>query len=190
MKVPWLTLVGMIVAAILAAAWVPLPKLFAAFQPGIVTLSIMVAGILVRLNRGMPTIDWKSLRPGERKNLTHAVEELTREYLYILGANALLALSFIALTVVGAYDIAELDDQLQRVIAGAIVALAVLCISRMAYVVWRDYDIVRLQRTLIDAAADRETDEEQRAEAARRIAEMKGAGLIPQEPSPIVKWSE
>src|SRR4051812_26590039 len=141
MRSRWLTLLLMIGAGAIAWWLFPLRNLFAAFQPLTVALSIMVAGILVRLNRGMPTIDWKSLEPDERKRITSAVRDLTREYLNILAANALLAAGFIALTAIGQSQTCAWPEVSQRLASSALAAVGALCAIRMTYVVWRDYDI-------------------------------------------------
>ena len=59
----------------------------------------------------------------------------------------------------------------------------------MAYVIWRDYDIVRLQKTIIDAAADRETRESNNQEALKKREAMKASGL--KSPNvPTTNWPE
>ena len=40
---------------------IPLERLFGAFQPLMIALSIMVAALFIRLNRGMPTLEWLTL---------------------------------------------------------------------------------------------------------------------------------
>lgn len=60
----------------------------------------MAAAVLVRLNRGMPTLDWKSLEPKGRKNLTAKIVKLQQEYLSILLFNVVLVGVFICLVVV------------------------------------------------------------------------------------------
>jgi hypothetical protein len=56
-----LTIVWVLGLATLFAWNVPLLRLFDAFQPMVVALSIMVAAVFVRLNRGRPALEWKSL---------------------------------------------------------------------------------------------------------------------------------
>ncbi|MBA4174542.1 MAG: hypothetical protein C0511_18290, partial [Hyphomicrobium sp.] len=68
--------VTLLVAGLFAWA-VPLVRLFGAVQPLIVALSIMVAAVFVRLNRGMPTLEWKSLEPEKRKELTTSIVAVT-----------------------------------------------------------------------------------------------------------------
>ena len=82
-----LTIAVTLLAAGLFAWAVPLVRLFGAFQPLIVALSIMVAAVFVRLNRGMPTLEWKSLDPVKRKDLTASIVRVTTEYGWIIGIN-------------------------------------------------------------------------------------------------------
>ncbi len=65
-----------------------------------------------------------------------------------------------------------------------------LCAARMAYVVWRDIDIVRLQKRLIDGAAEKESLEREVAIADQKVMEFKSANLrrVPVEPPKA--WGE
>lgn len=159
-------------------AWaVPIARLFGAFQPLIVALSIMVAAVFVRLNRGMPTLEWKSLDPDKRKELTTAIVSVTTEYGWIIAINAVTLGGLVTLSVVGAEDAATWPSWARRVAAGAVGGLVTLCAARMAYVVWRDIDIVRLQKRLIDGAATNESFERERALADEKVMEFKAANV-------------
>ena len=68
----WLTIIPVSGLAALFGWGVPLVRLFDAFQPMIVALSIMIAAIFVRLNRGMPTLEWKKPRTREADSVDHA----------------------------------------------------------------------------------------------------------------------
>jgi hypothetical protein len=172
-----LTIYSVGLAAALFSLVVPLGRLFDAFQPMIVAGSIVVAAILVRLNRGMPTLDWKSLEANERSKLTQGIVDLTVEYLVILGANATLLITLVSLTVVGKVTVAGWPQIFQTIGSAVIGALAVLCVARMTYVVWRDLDIVRLQKRLIDASGIKDQNEAQAKIAAQKIADIRGASL-------------
>ena len=162
-----------------AFAWaVPIARLFAAFQPLIVALSIIVAALLVRLNRGMPTLDWKGLEPTGRSKLTTKVVELTREYAVIVAVSSVLLVLLVSLTVVGEKQVTQAWLEVtRRVVAGVIGGLLGFSLSRMAYVVWRDYDVVKLQKTLIDNASAREEQDNQTLAAEDRISRIRAAGL-------------
>ena len=61
---------GRVITILLTAAFtvlfgwvVPLVHLFDAFQAMTVAFSIIIAAVFVRLNRGMPSLEWKSLEP-------------------------------------------------------------------------------------------------------------------------------
>lgn len=143
-------------------------------QPAVVAISIMAAALLVRLNRGMPTLEWKSLEPNERKVLTQKVVELSREYMVVLAVQGV---TLIFLLVIAANKSAALDPSTQRILVTAVSGLLALCVARMSYIVWRDYDIVRLQKKLIDESADRESVTKASDEAAAKLTAIRGAGL-------------
>lgn len=159
-------------------AWaVPLARLFGAFQPLIVALSIMVAAVFVRLNRGMPTLEWKSLDPGKRKELTASIVGLTTEYGWIIGINAISLAGLVTLTVIGITDAKLWPVSIQQMVSGSVGGFIALCAARMTYVVWRDIDIVRLQKYLIDGTAEKESAEVEAALADEKVAEIKSAKI-------------
>ena len=181
--------VTLIVAGLFAWA-VPLARLFGAFQPLIVALSIMVAAVFVRLNRGMPTLEWKSLDPDKRMDLTASIVVVTTEYGWIIGINAVALIGLVTLSVIGV-DIAGLwPDVARRSVAGVVGGLVTLCAARMTYVVWRDIDIVRLQKRLIDGAASKESEERELALADEKVARIRGANVRPVEVKPPKAWGE
>lgn len=171
------TIVLTLIAAGIFAWVVPLVRLFGAVQPLIVALSIMVAAVFVRLNRGMPTLEWKTLDPEKRKDLTASILKVTVEYGWIMAINAFALLALVTLSVVGATEASHWPIALRKAASGAIGGSIALCIARMAYVVWRDIDIVRLQKRLIDGVATNEALERQRALADDKVKEFKAANL-------------
>lgn len=183
-----------IVVTLLAAgmfAWaVPLVRLFGAFQPVIVALSIMVAAVFVRLNRGMPTLEWKSLDPDKRMDLTASIVSVTTEYGWIIGINAVALVGLVTLSVIGPTDAAAWSEALRRAVSGAVGGVVALCGARMAYVVWRDIDIVRLQKRLIDGAASKESLDYERTLADEKIARIRGANVQPVEVKSPKAWGE
>lgn len=170
-----------IAVTVLAAglfAWaVPLARLFDAFTPLITALSIMVAAVFVRLNRGMPTLEWKSLDPGERQGLTAAILRVTTEYGWIIGIIAIVLGGLVTLTVIGSADAVLWPVWGRRAASGAVGGLVSLCAARMGYVVWRDIDIVRLQKRIIDGAASREESEQQGKLAEGKVADIRAANV-------------
>ena len=174
----WLTIIPVFGFAALFGWGVPLVRLFDAFQPMIVALSIMIAAIFVRLNRGMPTLEWKSLELEKRTQLTTRIVDLSREYGWIIAINAAVLASLVALTVVGKAEVrATWPSWLRQIMSGAIGGGAALCVARMAYVVWRDLDIVNLQKHLIDTSAARDAEAIETKASTDKIAAIRSAGL-------------
>lgn len=163
-----------------AAFWllVPLWRLYPAMQPMVTALSIIAAALLVRLNRGIPTIDWKAIAPDTRKKLTAQMEAIAKEYVVILGIAAALTILLVALQVVGLEAIRTTWWVPAQAWTSALIGgLATLSVVRMAYVVWRDFDIVRMQRQALDAAADADQVQLEKTIADGKIAAIKGSGL-------------
>jgi len=183
-----LTIIVTLLAAGLFAWAVPLVRLFGAFQPLIVALSIMVAAVFVRLNRGMPTLEWKSLDPEKRRDLTASIVSVTTEYGWIIGINAVTLAGLVTLSVIGATDVSSWPDGVRRTVAGIVGSLVTLCAARMTYVVWRDIDIVRLQKRLIDGTALRDADEQESALADKKIASIRSANVQSVEIKPPKAW--
>lgn len=171
------TIVGFVVAAAIFGLFVPLNRLVEAFPPLTVTLSIMIAALLVRLNRGMPTLDWKSVEPEARRRLTSAVVGVTREYMVIAALCAMLLITLLALTTIGKSTIVLWIEPAQSALSGFIGGMTVLCMGRMGYVVWRDYDIVRVQKAVIDGAADKEEQEREEKVAGEKVADIRAANI-------------
>lgn len=138
-------------AALVFWHWVPATYLLVVLPSLVPALSILLAAVFVRLNRGLPAIDWKSLSTEQRHRLTSDFLALSREYAGVLALGTIILVGVIAL---GGLSNAVVEKVpalwLRRSSALAGASLALL-IARMAYVVWRDIDIVRLQTTVIDA---------------------------------------
>lgn len=185
-----ITIVVTVIAAGLFAWTVPLARLFDAFAPMITGLSIMVAAVFVRLNRGMPTLEWKSLDPEKRKDLTASIVTVTTEYGWIIGIIASVLVGLVTLSVIGKADAALWPEWARRVASGAVGGLVSLSAARIAYVIWRDIDIVRLQKRLIDGTASREASEQQGKLADDKVASIRGANVRPVEVQPPRAWGE
>ena len=184
-----LTLIVVVAVAVLFWKVVPLARLFDAFQPMVVALSIIIAAIFVRLNRGMPSLEWKTLERGKRTELTTRIVELSKEYVTIVAINGVALILLVTLVVIGKDQaVADLSINSQRAISAIVGALFSLCLARMAYVVWRDCDIMELQKYLIDNVAEHDEREKETKSADAKISTMKSAGLIKQpnsEPSEL-----
>jgi hypothetical protein len=171
-----ITIGAMLAGAAIFGLWLTLAQLMGIVQPLVVALSIMAAGLLVRLNRGMPTLDWKSLETADRKLLTQKIVELTRQYLIVLS---LQAVTLAALLTLAVEEPIRVSSAWQKVILAFVGGLLALCLARMAYIVWRDHDIVRLQKKLIDDSADREAIEKAQQQALSNVAAIRASGLRP-----------
>lgn len=185
-----ITIIVTLIATGLFAWAVPLARLFDVFTPMITSLSIMVAAVFVRLNRGMPTLEWKSLDPEKRKDLTASIVAVTTEYGWIIGIIAAVLVGLVTLSVIGKGDAALWPAWARRVASGAVGGLASLSAARIAYVVWRDIDIVRLQKRLIDGTASREALEQQGKLADDIVASIRSANVRPVEVQPPKAWGE
>ncbi len=170
------TILIVVLAATLSWLFVDFPRLVDGFQPLVASLSIMLAAILVRMNRGMPTIDWKSIDPQQRKNLTAAIVDLTKSYFLIAVIMGVTIISVVISTIFKT-SIIQSCDVVHRMFSSVLTGLVSLSFCRMVYVIWRDYDIVSLQKSLIDEAADKEALANDVAVADRIVLETKSAQL-------------
>lgn len=64
--------------------WIELAALAGILPQASSALSIFVAAVLVRLARGMPTLDWKSIPVDSRKKLTGDLLRVAQEYAGLL----------------------------------------------------------------------------------------------------------
>ncbi len=164
--------------------WLPLSSLSVAFTPLTTILSIMAAAVLVRLNRGMPTIDWKGVEVAHRKRLTNEVVKLAAEYLGVLGIIATLVV-LLLITIVAGSGWWTLTEPawvvwLQRADCAAMVFLMALTMLRMGYIAWRDFDVVRMQKAAVDQAAEAENLAQQISSSEKKATGMQSANLRPQ----------
>jgi hypothetical protein len=125
----------------------------------------------------MPNLEWKAILPTDRSRLSTAILDLTREYVGMIAANSVLLISIVILTAVGKDALGAWPLWITRSISAFIAGLSTLAVSRITYVVWRDYDIVKLQKELIDAAAKREANGAEAEIAERKIQEMRATSL-------------
>ena len=168
---------SVVVAAAIFALFVPLTRLFAAFQPMTVALSIMSAALLVRLNRGMPSLDWKAIAPTDRKQLAEAVVAVTHDYMMIVAACATLLIGLVTLTAIGENAVSLWIQPVQRGLSALVGSMATLSLARMGYVVWRDFDIVRTQKALIDLGADKDMREIEVKAATENVSDIRAANI-------------
>ncbi|WP_298328800.1 hypothetical protein [Asticcacaulis sp.] len=185
----WVYILGILITGILCALSIPLDFFLKGLQLAGTALSIQIAAVFVRLNRGMPTLTWNKLEPNETEKLTSSIVNLTSEYIAIIFINAIVLLFGLALLV---SDHSRLlwPNITQPLIVFLFTSLFALCWVRMGYVIWRDYDIVKLQKAIIDLSARREAEAEAKKEAEAVLKSIAEAGLAV-EPRPAPKaWLE
>ena len=157
-----LVTIATVVGGALFSGWVVPLSEWAAISKSVLTVLAIIAGaILVRLNRGMPTIDWSKVNAEDRTQLVSDIQRLAREYgitlIFVGGALALFLILDRASgsTPLGAL-VASTPKCVSAVISGLAGAVATFVCFRIGYVVWRDIDIVDLQAGVIAQAANAE----------------------------------
>jgi hypothetical protein len=167
-----------LLAAGLAGWQLSVTRVFSTIQPITVVLSIMAAAIFVRLNRGLPSIDWKALSSSERTNLTDRMVSIARDYLFGLFASSCSIATLICLAALSQQQATCLPGWVQSLIAAWFVFIIGISIVWMGYVVWRDYDIVLLQKQVLDNMSAREEQEKILQQAKDKSAAMKAASVV------------
>ncbi|WP_131725591.1 hypothetical protein ACTTAF_06630 [Rhodobacter capsulatus] len=147
-------------------------------------LSIFIAAVLVRLARGMPTLDWKSVPLEKRKMLTGELVDVSREYAGLLALLMLLLLLTVSIGAISMWFAPE-NTVWRKGMSALIGMLVSLSVLRFGYVVWRDLDIVSLQKTVIDGMADQELASKNSETATAKIEQMRMAKLSGGEKHPI-----
>lgn len=132
---------------------------------------IIAAAILVRLNRGIPTIDWKSVDIDSTKTILDRFEDVARAYIYIMLIVCSSIFLILFLGFVQKYTFTYKID-ITNGMSSFFGFLFGLLISRMAYVVWLDLDIVQLQKAVLLATAEAEEAKKQGIIANEKIDEM------------------
>lgn len=163
-------------------------QLQAILQPMSVALSVFTAAVLVRLARGMPTLDWKSVPLESRKNLTKDLVEVSREYAGLLLLLILLVIVNVVLIGIGSRAMCLWPPLRMSLVSSAVGFAFGLTFARMAYVVWRDLDIIALQKTVIDDMAQLEERAANAASAQEKLRQMKEASTGGVEHPSVHDW--
>lgn len=169
--------------------WVELTGLSLTISQLTSALSIFIAAVLVRLARGMPTLDWKSVPLKSRKHLTGQLLSVSREYAGLLGILLVLLVSVVLVGAASPWILVQ-EEWLQRGVSAAMGFMVALSILRFGYVVWRDLDIVSLQKAVIDGMAAQEEAQEKSSIAATKLENMRGANLSGGEQPKVETWEE
>jgi len=153
------TMASVVSCAALTGWLVPIDEWAAVAKSVLTVLAIFAAAILVRLNRGMPTIDWSKVKAEDRVRLVIDIQKLAREYgITLLFVGAALVF-FLILDRSGSSSplgamISTKPHSIPIVISSMAGAISSFVLIRIAYVVWRDIDIVDLQAGVIAQAAN------------------------------------
>lgn len=138
-------------------------------------LAIFAAGLLVRLNRGLPTIDWSKVPAAKRADLVGRMKRLSIGYGITLAQIGVVMIGLLiaeraTFPILGDFDFYSVPEWVRRIASGGAGAAIAFVAARVAYVVWRDIDIVEFQAEVITEAASTEVQGEQvrKAEAVRR----------------------
>lgn len=133
-----------------------------------VVTSIMVAAVLVRLNRGMPALEWKSIPPDDRMKLTAAIVGVARHYVGALILMGTILTAVLILASFGTGAVGGWPEGVRQGLSASLCGLLALSVYQMGFIVWRDLDIILLQKTLIDTMADSEKYASEVADAQER----------------------
>lgn len=168
MNVRVATFLAMLVGGAFSFALLPLESWQGSAKSLTTVLSICAAAVLVRLNRGLPAIDWSKVDAEMRGELVLKMRDLSVGYgitlaqigVVLVGlllaerAKFPIALGF------DFYDVPVAVRQAGSALAGACITFI---FARVAYVVWRDIDIVEFQSEVVTAAAFAEIKGRQQA---------------------------
>jgi len=138
--------------------------------------AIIAAAVLVRLNRGVPSLDWKSVDVEAADRLLRRLEEVAKVYIALIAMTLVSIVIILAILYVGTLQF----DYKQNVIIGLSTVFGVILgvvLGRMTYVVWLDLDIVRLQSAVILSAAKAEDAKKQVEAASGKLAAIEAARL-------------
>jgi hypothetical protein len=177
MNVRALTVAATAVGFLFAACLIPLEAWPESAKSLLTVLAILAAGVLVRLNRGLPTIDWSKVNPESRGDLVKKMRDISVEYGITLAQIGvllvgLLASEMIDLPVAG-YGFYDIPPLIRAIVSGFAGGSLIFVFSRMVYIVWRDIDIVELQADVITEAATSEVKVGQQTKAKA----IKSAGV-------------
>lgn len=140
--------------------------------------ALIVGAVLVRLNRGLPSIDWKMVDATPIERLLNRLEEAAKVYIIIVVACAVSICILLASIYVDKVTFAyKLTTSL--FLSTTFGVLLGFVISRMTFVVWLDLDIVRLQRAVILASAKSQNSDKQIKAAEDKLTAINNARIRP-----------
>lgn len=138
--------------------------------------AIIVAAVLVRLNRGVPSLEWKYVNADALESLLSRLEDIAKVYIAVVLLATVSILVLLAVVFIENLTFAAKAETVLW-LSAAFGALLGILLSRMAYVVWLDFDIVRLQKQVIISAAEAEQAKEQTKVAEDKITSIAATRL-------------
>jgi hypothetical protein len=156
----WQTLIIPILAGGLAAAFVSVNFWDLSKQAFLVSLSVIAAGVLVRLARGLPFTNVDHYEVEEIRDLTKAVDQICRSLRALIFV-VLLAMVFLVLAkpVVEAAKLAQITapygERIVQISSGLLGFLIGYIFMRMVQVIQGDYDLTKLQSKFVVRAVER-----------------------------------
>jgi hypothetical protein len=156
----WQTLIIPMLAGGLAATFVGVDFWDLSKQAFLVSLSVIAAGVLVRLARGLPFTNVDHYEVEEIRDLTKAVDQICRSLRALIFV-VLLAMVFLVLAkpVVEAAKLAQITapygDRIVQIFSGLLGFLIGYIFMRMVQVIQGDYDLTKLQSKFVVRAVER-----------------------------------
>jgi hypothetical protein len=156
----WRTLIFPVLAGFLAAGFVSVAFWDLSKQAFLVSLSVIAAGVLVRLARGLPFTNVDHYEVEEIRELTKAVDQICRS-LRALILVVLVAMVFLVLakSVVDTAKTAQITldygERIEAFASGLLGFLVGYIFVRMVQVIQGDYDLTKLQSKFIVRAVER-----------------------------------
>ncbi len=156
----WQTLIIPILSGGLAAAFVGVNFWDLSKQAFLVSLSVIAAGVLVRLARGLPFTNVDHYEIEEIRDLTKAVDQICRSLRALIFV-VLLAMVFLVLAkpVVEAANLAQITaphgERIAQFSSGLLGFLIGYIFMRMVQVIQGDYDLTKLQSKFVLRAVER-----------------------------------
>lgn len=159
--------------------FLPLENLRQVVQSLITISTVFMAAVLVRLSRGIPTIEWKATALIERENLLNSISQLAKEYIYTIVTAGLVIFTslsclifFPTLLIEKCFAIFHFSIRYYSIIPGLIFGLFGVLIFQIARVLWRDFDIIQLQSQLIMRIGVDEAHQIETKSAKEKVEQM------------------
>lgn len=153
----WRALIGPIAVAAMATTFVRVEAWDSAKQALLVALSVIAAGVLVRLARGLPFTNPDHYEVHEIRQLSQAIDQILRSLrvLIILVLCSMILISFLMPIYEIIMSLELKTNHPERILSGLTGFSIGYIFSRMIQVVQGDYDLTRLQSEFIVRAVER-----------------------------------